>query len=287
MKAFLARCLALGLGGVAICLGGCLDAAPQMLPDDAGAQASQRRFSVAWREHYNRGEVAECGAAYLEDAALHVDLGPLAEEYRAAAGWSSPVVARGRANITKFWKASVRERLFVNLHACEDSGDTTCTAFVVDNDTIIVEGKFASDKASGRMLSETWVRRGAAWRLQSAMWEVEGVGSPVAVAVEELQSAMQAASTEASRRGEEEGGLQTSNATDATTDAAALSEAEAEEPPTRTKNGRVLLGALVVLWGGIVALLVRRHNQRKLPIVNFEAYEEARLHMAGFEAMIG
>lgn len=245
-------------------------------PDDE-VQASQRYFSVAWRDHYNQNKVARCGEAYLDGAALHVNFGPLATQYKKEFGWSSPLVARGRENITTFWTTIAEKGAFKNLRAHEDSGDTSSTALVVDDDTVIVEGRFASDEASGRILSETWIRQGAEWKLRSAMWEIEGSGSPVAVAAEELATALEEVTTP-----KEEQGVETQEEARKRMrlmmkglfrkEADVQSQGK-EAAPASATAGKAALGTLGI-FGGLTALFfVRRaSNRKKYSVGGFEAF---------------
>jgi len=137
-------------------------------PDDE-VMASQSYFSHSWRDHFNKGDFAYCGGSYLENASLHVALGPTASDLKQLLGLQDPAVIRGQGPITDFWNLTFSKAGFRDLRAYEEQGDYKSNTFVVDDNTVIVEGHFAFSALKGQIFSELWVREGEEWKLRSAM----------------------------------------------------------------------------------------------------------------------
>mmetsp|Transcript_3462 Transcript_3462/g.10532 ORF Transcript_3462/g.10532 Transcript_3462/m.10532 type:complete len:313 (-) Transcript_3462:76-1014(-) len=171
------RHLVLALGCLALCCSGEGDEdLVRNLPDDA-VLASQRYYSTSWRKHYEDGEPDLCGKAYLENAALHISLGPGAAELTTLTGWKDGMVVRGRTDITRFWSKAV-ESVGKGYDGDTEQGDYASTRFVVDDDTVLISGAVLLGGARGRKVSQTWVRQGAEWRIKSEMLDIQDFEPP-------------------------------------------------------------------------------------------------------------
>lgn len=138
---------------------------------------SQRPYMQSWRNHFNDADADYCGGAYVEDATVMVRWGPAAPVALKLAGMKHVVVARGRNKIHQLWKAVINQMGLKALKAYEEEGDYAPTTLALDDNTVVVGGKFRfqNGAATGRIYSETWVRAGEAWNLMSAMWVIEDV----------------------------------------------------------------------------------------------------------------
>mmetsp|Transcript_3260 Transcript_3260/g.8984 ORF Transcript_3260/g.8984 Transcript_3260/m.8984 type:complete len:265 (-) Transcript_3260:190-984(-) len=238
-------------------------------PDDE-VIASQRYFSHAWRDHFNDGDAKYCGSAYLVDASVHAVLGPAAADLKRLVGLSDPAVVHGRSAITDFWNESMRAGL-KDFHAYDNDGEYASTAFAVDDDTVVIEGKFSFNNAvRGQIFSELWIRKDAEWKLKGMMLAIQEMDPGFALGV--------AAGSEPTHQ---EGGLEAANGTSPGTEANSteansteLGELPAAAPVVGSGNGPLLLLVLMMTCG-IAAILMRRSRRRR----------EASI--AGFEAMLG
>lgn len=147
---------------------------------DGEVVASQRYFAVSWRRHFNEGDALHCGFVYSRSSALHFDFGPASADAEAWLGLRSPAVFRGQVEILEFWNATITTLGLKDMKAYEPDGAFSSTALVVDDDTVIVEGRFAFTSSRGQRIgghihSQTWVRVGEEWKIRSAIMSIEDV----------------------------------------------------------------------------------------------------------------
>lgn len=280
----------LGLGARAV------DGDRRRFPDEE-VLASQRYFSSAWRDHFNKGDAQYCGNSYLENASLHAALGPASAELKRLIGLSDPAVLRGKSAISSFWNKTMTVVGLKDFRAYEEKGEYTSTAFVVDDNTVIVEGRFTFNAVSGQIFSELWVRAGEEWKLKSMMLAFQEMQTGATLGVEgseqgkvkkekEAEDAKKDASSKEGKKDEkdyEQDKKDSKDENDGKKGKAnipktgnVMQQEGSALPASRTSpvSGPFLL-VVILLACGVVGILVRRGKKRR----------EAAI--AGFEAMLG
>jgi len=142
---------------------------------DAQVAKRARVALEAYRDAFNKGDMAAFGDFYLEDASLHASLGPAKDALKQVAGLSDPAVYHGREAIQSFWNSTTISVGLKTMKAYDHSGRLEPTLFVVDDNTVVVAGLFSFNKIYGQSLSETWVRSGDSWKLKSHLLKIDGI----------------------------------------------------------------------------------------------------------------
>jgi hypothetical protein len=122
-------------------------------------------------------DAADPSAMFLDEAAVHVDLGPAQPAFTDAIGKHLPhyPTLRGKEEIKAFFTSLAKAHVQIK-HPYEDSGEYAPQLFVVDDNQVVLAGKFGSDRMSGRVQSETWIRVGGlgdTWKMRTAMYVVD------------------------------------------------------------------------------------------------------------------
>lgn len=122
----------------------------------------------------DKGDVAYCKEhAYLEDATARLSMGPAAGEFAELTGIREKQVVRGNTMICLFWQESIEKLGLNSFEAYEDKGKFSTNALVLDDNTVISNGKYVFNVFGGEIFSEMWVRVGSEWKMRSQVLSIE------------------------------------------------------------------------------------------------------------------
>lgn len=223
---------------------------------------------LAWRNHFNKRDAAFCQQAYLEDASVYGTLGPAETFLQMRLHLTNPMVLRGRKAIGDFWNATIFKVGLHSFRAFEDGGELAPMVLVVNDDEVVVSGKFSFNALQGHILSQTWVRvkdkrlddGDSGWKIKTHMFAIDASDTH---ALEALANSTVRGEVEAEKVVKE-----------------VLKELESTEPKASVNSRGFFLPVVVVvlILGSMLAIFIKLRNGRR-------SYKFAESR--GIDAMLG
>jgi hypothetical protein len=120
-------------------------------------------------------DASDPSAFFLDDAAVHVSLGPAESAFpfkTSPSRFPHYPTLRGSEEIKAFFEGVAKAHVTLK-HPYEESGEYAPQMFVVSDTEVTLTGKFGCRAMSGQVLSQAWVRKGDAWKVRSAMYKID------------------------------------------------------------------------------------------------------------------